>query len=337
MKVAIVTDKSRIEYLPTEEGLMEDKQKRKTVKNIKEALSSKFDCVEMLFDDDIIIRLKEEKIDLVFNLCNGIRGESRLSQLPAVLEYAGIPYTGSSPLGHALAYNKIYSCKLFRESGVPTPNFISVSHVKELENIDITNYPVLVKPKDEGSSRGIHEDSLVFNKEQLIKKLEEDLELYNPPIMITEFIEGREFSVGVLGKDDNIEVLPILEVDFSNLPDHLNNIYSFEVKVHYGDKTLYHIPARIKDDIKKKIEGTAIKAYNTLEMQDYARVDVRLKDDIPYVLEINSLPGLMRGHSDMTKMAEAAGIGYNSLIMKIIKNAIDRWDLYDKLGCNLIV
>ncbi|MCF6460706.1 D-alanine--D-alanine ligase family protein [Clostridium sp. Cult3] len=330
MKVAIITDKPRVKYLPTEEGLLEDKQKRNTIKGIKRVLSERFDCIDMVFDDNTVGKLKKEKIDLVFNLCNGIRGDARLSQLPAVLEYAGIPYTGSSPLGHGLAYNKIYSCRIFKESGVPTPNFIYVYDIKEIENVNI-NYPVLVKPKDEGSSRGIHENSLVFNKEELIQRIQKDLEIYNPPMMINEFIEGREFTVGVLGNNDNIDVLPILEVDFSNLPDHLNNIYSFEVKVHYGDKTLFHVPARLKEETKKKIENTAVKAYKALEMRDYARVDIRLKDGIPYVLEINSLPGLMKGHSDITKMAEAAGIGYKGLIMKIVKNAIDRYGLYDKL------
>jgi D-alanine-D-alanine ligase len=330
VKIAIITDKPRVKYLPTEEGLLEDKQKKNTIKNIKRVLSGRFDCIDMVFDDNTVGKLKKEKVDLVFNLCNGIRGDARLSQLPAVLEYAGIPYTGSSPLGHGLAYNKIYSCRIFKEAGVPTPNFIYVYDVKEIENMDI-NYPVLVKPKDEGSSRGIHENSLVFNKDELIQRIKKDLETYNPPMMITEFIEGREFTVGVLGNDDDIDVLPILEVDFSNLPDHLNNIYSFEVKVHYGEKTLFHVPARLKEETKNKIEKTAVKAYRALGMRDYARVDIRLRDGIPYVLEINSLPGLMKGHSDITKMAEAAGIGYKGLIMKIVKNAIDRYDLYNKL------
>lgn len=330
MKIAIVTDNPRAKYLPIEEGVMEDKQKKETIKNIKKVLSKRFNCIQMTFDDDIVSRLKHEKVDLVFNLCNGIQGDARLSQLPAVLEYAGIPYTGSSPLGHALAYNKIYSCRLFNEAGVPTPNFIYVFNVEDVENLDI-NYPVLIKPKDEGSSRGIHEDSLVFNKEQLVKRLKEDLKTYNPPMMITEFIEGREFTVGVLGNGEDVGVLPILEVDFSNLPDHLNNIYSFEVKVYYGDKTLFHIPARIEEETKNIIEKTAIKAYKVLGMRDYARVDIRLKDGIPYVLEINSLPGLMKGYSDITKMAEVAGIGYDGLIMKIVKNATERCGIYDKL------
>ncbi len=336
MKVAIVTDKPRAEYLHSEEGLLEDKQKRQTVKQLKKIISKKFNCINLVNDDNIIRKLKGEKVDLVFNLCNGIRGNSRLSQFPAILESAGIPYTGSSPLGHGLAYDKIYSGIVFKELGIPTPDFTYVYNVDNIKNMDI-NFPVLIKPKDEGSSRGIHEDSLIFDKDSLIKKIEEELKIYNPPIMIMEYIEGREFTVGVIGNKDNISVLPILEIDFSNIPKHLNKIYSFEVKTHYGDQTNYYIPAKLKRETKDKIEKIAIKAYKALSMRDYARVDFRLnKDGIPYVLEINSLPGLMKGHSDICKMANASRVGYEGLIMKIINNAIRRYDLNKKVEYNSI-
>ncbi len=331
MKVAIVTDQPRAKFLPTEEGVVEDKQKLETIKSIKEVLSEQFNCIDLVFDDNIITKLKKEKVDLVFNLCNGIRGDSRLSQFPAILEYIGIPYTGSSPLGHALAYNKIYSCRLFKEAGVSTPKFTYVYDLEEVENLNIT-FPVLIKPNDEGSSRGIHEDSLVFNMKDLRKRVEKDLKVYNPPIMITEYIEGREFTVGVIGNGKNVNTLPILEVDFSDLPKHLNNFYSFEVKFHYADKTRFYVPARLKKKSKEKIEKTAIKAYNALGIKDYARVDIRLKDeDTPYVLEINSLPGLMKDHSDITKMAKACNLGYKGLIMNIVRNAVERYDLDKKM------
>ncbi|NMB08789.1 MAG: ATP-grasp domain-containing protein [Tissierellia bacterium] len=326
MKIAIVTDKPRIEVLKNKEGLLEDKQKKQTIEEIKKVLSKRFKCINLVFDDNIVENLKKEQVDLVFNLCNGIKGNDRLSQLPAILEYAGIPYTGSSPLSHGLAYNKIYSSILFKKIGVPTPDFIYVYNIMELEDVNL-NYPVLVKPKDEGSSRGIYENSLVYNKKELIKKVEEDLKIYNPPILINEYIEGREFTVGILGNNENLKVLPILEIDFSNLPKDLNNIYSFEVKNYYGDKTTYHVPARLDNRIKRVIEKTSIKAYNILGMEDYARVDIRLKKDIPYVLEINSLPGLMKGHSDITKMAKAAGLDYEGLIMTIVKNAMKRQNI----------
>ena len=326
MKIAIVTDKPRIEVLKNKEGLLEDKQKKQTIEEIKKVLSKRFKCINLVFDDNIVENLKKEQVDLVFNLCNGIKGNDRLSQLPAILEYAGIPYTGSSPLSHGLAYNKIYSSILFKKIGVPTPDFIYVYNIMELEDVNL-NYPVLVKPKDEGSSRGIYENSLVYNKKELVKKVEEDLKIYNPPILINEYIEGREFTVGILGNNENLKVLPILEIDFSNLPKDLNNIYSFEVKNYYGDKTTYHVPARLDNRIKRVIEKTSIKAYNILGMEDYARVDIRLKKDIPYVLEINSLPGLMKGHSDITKMPKAAGLDYEGLIMTIVKNAMKRQNI----------
>lgn len=326
MKIAIVTDLPRSAFLPSEEGLMEDRQKRNTVKSIKEVLSERFTCVDLVFDENILNKLKREKVDLVFNLCNGIRGSSRISQLPAMLEFVGIPYTGSSPLGHALAYNKIYSCKLFNEANINTPKFAYVSDLDEIEHIDI-NLPAIVKPKDEGSSRGIHQSSLVFNKEELIKKVRECLNSYDPPVMITEYIDGREFTVGLLGNGENISVLPIVEIDFSNLPKHLHKFYSFEVKIHYGEKTIYHIPAKLDKDTQQKIEEIAIKAFKVLDLRDYARVDIRLKDGQPYVLEVNSLPGLMKGHSDITKMAEACGLGYKGLIFSIVENAMKRYNL----------
>jgi D-alanine-D-alanine ligase len=325
MKVAIITDKPRVKYLPTEEALMEDKQKSKTVKDLKKVLSKEFKCIDLVLDHNLIDNIKREKVDLAFNLCNGILGESRLSQLPAILEYAGIPYTGSSPLGHGLAYNKIISCKIFKESGIPTPEFTYVHTLDDINKINL-KFPILIKPKDEGSSRGIQEDSLVFDEESLVRKVREDLKIYNPPIMLTEYIEGREFTVGVLGNGSNVSALPILEIDFSNIPDHLNKFYSFEVKFKYEDETIYHIPAKLKETTRKKIENTAIRAFKSLGLKDYARVDIRLKDEIPYVLEINSLPGLDKDHSDICKMANASGIGYEGLVMKIVNSAMKRYN-----------
>lgn len=332
MKLAIITDRSRTKFLPVEEGLMEDKQKKKTVEEIKEVLSKRSNCMDMTLEDNIVSKLKNENIDLVFNLCNGIRGNMRITQLPAILEYAGIPYTGSSPLGHALAYDKIYTSKILRESGVPVPNFNYVYNIEEVKNLDIS-FPILVKPHDEGSSRGIHEDSLVNNMNSLIKIVKKELSLYNPPIMLTEYIEGREFSVGIIGNGSDTLVLPIQEVDFSGIPDDFSRFYSFEVKTYYGNDTDYHIPANLDRKQQKLIEETAVKAYEALSIRDYGRVDFRLRDGIPYVLEVNSLPGLQRERSDICKMAEACNMSYEELIMKIVKSAIRRYKTEDISSC----
>ncbi|NLU11262.1 MAG: ATP-grasp domain-containing protein [Tepidanaerobacter acetatoxydans] len=327
MKIAILIDEPRVSYLPGEEGLNEDLQKRKTVKNLKEVLSKRFECSLVKADSDIISKLQNENVSLVFNLCNGIRGETRQAQIPAILEFSGIPYTGSSILGHTLAINKNYACKVFKGSGVPTPEFISIydkADLMQLRNKEI-KFPVLVKPCDEGSGRGIHQDSLVYDFRSLKRKVQQELRLYNPPIMVTEYIKGREFTVGILGNGNNLKVLPILEISFEALPDDLAKFYSFEVKANYADKTIFRCPAPLDNKLKTKIENTAKKAYNALSLRDYARVDIRVKDDTPYVLEVNSLPGLQKGYSDITKMASACNLGYEGLILKIVENAINRY------------
>lgn len=323
MKIAIVRDQPRVEFLPGEEGIQEDKQHKITSKHIKEALSDEYEVINLIMDQDLIGNINEEHVDLVFNLCNGVQGEASLSQLPSILDYEGIAYTGSAPLGHGLAYNKIFSGKIFKASNIPTPGFTYVYNIEEIEKIDL-KFPLLVKPKDEGSSRGIKDDSLTYDKDSLINKVKESLELYNPPIMIMEYIDGREFTVGIIGNGEDIKVLPILEIDFSKLPKGLNKIYSFEVKFNHGNDTIYHIPARIDEITRKNISKTAINAFKSLGLRDYARVDIRLKDGKVYVIEINSLPGLDKNNSDICKMAYSADMEYNELIKKIVKMGLSR-------------
>lgn len=326
MKIAIVIDKSREKIIPLEEAQLEDRQKEKTLLEIKSILSKKYDCISLVADDNIIETLKAEKVDLVFNLCNGIHGYSRLSQIPAILEFANIPYTGSSVLGHSLAINKTFASTIFKSQDISTPDFVSIYNIEDLEDIDM-KYPILIKPNDEGSSRGIHQDSLVFDRENLIKKVKEELNIYNPPIMLNEYIDGREFSIGILGNGDDITILPIQEVDLSNLPETLLKFYSFEIKSYYKSYTKYHIPADLSNTEKNLIEESALKAYRSLHLMDYARVDIILRNGIPYVLEINSLPGLMKNKSALYRMAEATELGYDGMIMKIVDAARKRYNI----------
>lgn len=319
MRIAIVTDESRTKFLPTIEGQLEDAQKARTIKSLKEVISSKYDCIDLVFDDNLIENLKKEKIDLVFNLCNGIRGGSRLSQLPSLLEHEGFLYTGSGPLGHGLAYSKIYSGMIFKQLGIPTPDFTYVHTIEELNGIKI-DYPLFVKPSDEGSSRGIYQDSIVYDKESLYKKVEKLLKEYDSPAMIMEFIHGKEFTVGII-ENGNI-VLPVMEIDFSELPEGFHKIYSFEVKNEYKHAKKHYVPARISKDLEDKIKETALRAFKALNLRDYARVDIRVMDDIPYVIEINSLPGLDRENSNISKMAKVAGIGYEGLVLGIVECAL---------------
>ncbi|NLZ39302.1 MAG: ATP-grasp domain-containing protein [Firmicutes bacterium] len=325
MRIAIVTDRSRMDFLPPEEALQEDAQKHRTVEQVQEVLSKHYDCIALTADDEIISKLRAENIDLVFNLCNGLRGDSKTAQLPAMLEFAGIAYTGSAVVGHTLAINKLLSLQAFQTASIPTPKFAAVYSLADLDNLNL-EFPIIVKPNDEGSSRGIHQDSLIFDWASLRKKVAEELELYRPPILLNEFIKGREFTIGVVGNEDETEVLPIQELDLSALPEELSKFYSFEVKTYYKEKTIYHLPAPLTAAEKELIEKTAIRAYQALMIRDYGRVDIRLKDGIPYVLEINSLPGLQKGRSSLWRIAEAkADLGYEGLILRIVSIALRRY------------
>lgn len=326
MKIAILTDKSRKDFLPSEEAIQEDNQKKETVASLKKVLSKKYDCISLTNDEYLIDNLKKENVDLVFNLCNGLVGESKLAQVPALLESINMPYTASSVLGHALASSKLYSAKLFEANNIPTPKFIPIYKNTNLEKLDI-NYPVIIKPNDEGSSRGIHQDSLVFNLEELKSKVKKDLSLYNEPILLNEYISGREFSIGVIGNTSDIDILPIQEVDLSGLPGDLLKFYSFEIKTYYKEYTKYYIPPTLTEFEYNTIKNASIDAFNALDLKDYARVDIILKDNIPYVLEINSLPGLMENKSALYRMSEACELGYDNFIFKIIETTLKRYNM----------
>lgn len=325
MKIAIVTDDSRTKYLKDIEGEYEDAQKARTIKSLKKTISKNYECIDLIFDEDLVENLKSKKIDLVFNLCNGIVGASRLSQLPALLEFAEIPYTGSKPLGHALAYNKIYAAKTFKADDIPTPKFTHINFIEELEDIKM-DYPLFIKPADEGSSRGIYQDNIVNNKFELYTIVEKLIKRYNTPIMVMEYIQGTEFTVGVIGNGE--KVLPIVEVDFSNLPKDFYRIHSFEVKNQYQDCVRYHIPGRLGDHLQEEIKKIAIDVFNSLALKDYCRMDIILRDNIFYVIEVNSLPGLEKGYSDICKMADVEGIGYDGLINNIIDSAKKRYNMH---------
>lgn len=215
---------------------------------------------------------------------------------------------------------------MFKLSDIPTPDFVLVHNHKELHQLkekDI-EFPVIVKPSDEGSGRGIHQDSLVYDMASLKDKVIEELEIYNPPVMITEFIDGREFTVGIVEDGADMKVLPILEIDFQKLPKGFAKFYSFEVKSKYEAETIFKCPAAMREELRERIRRTAKKAYKALNLKDYARIDIRVKNNTPYVLEINSLPGLLKDYSDITKMAKVSGMGYDGLILNIVKSALFR-------------
>ncbi|MFW9969497.1 MAG: ATP-grasp domain-containing protein, partial [Candidatus Odinarchaeota archaeon] len=243
-------------------------------------------------DENVYENLKIVKPDLVFNRAEGIRGESRESHIPAMLEMLKIPYVGSNVLTTAIGLNKTWAKKCLAYHKILTPRFITVSDISEIGNFDLT-FPVILKPNEEGSSMGINEDNVVFNIENLKVKLENLLNTYQQSILVEQFIQGREFSVGLLGKaGEDPEVLSILEIDYSTLPKETGNVFGQRAKTIYDSLDHYICPAKISKDLKKRLQISSINIWKHLDIRDFGRIDFRMntKNQI-YFLEINPLPG----------------------------------------------
>lgn len=330
-KIGLIVDKPNIE-INNKEANCADEQKEVTADKVSEVLSKRYKTKKIISDKKIIEKLEKSDIDIAFNLSTGVRGESRQSQVPAILEMLGIPYVGSDVLAHAMALNKAVAKQIFRFHQVPTPDFQIFNTGKEEINPSL-KFPVIVKPACEGSGFGIHKDSVVYDKEALFKKVWQLLNQYQPPVLVEEFIEGREFTVGIIGNGNNKKILPILEIDFKDIPEEYGKFYTFEVKTDFGDKTKFYCPAPLSEGLEKTIKEYASKAFDALGCRDIGRVDIRLRDNKPYIIEINSLPGLKPVYSDLPKMAEAAGITYEELIMQILEEAIKRIKCNKKVQC----
>jgi len=315
MKIAIVHD------------LNINNEESKMVESVNNAISKKYNCELVPFDDNFVSKIKN--YDFVFNLSNKGGRETKQLHVPSILDKLGIPYTASNAYSHALCLDKITTKIIMKFHNIPTPSFMY---------FDIGEFPdkigedkvYIVKPPREGSARGITRKSVVNNLEDMKEQIKKIHKEFKQPALVEEFIDGIEVSVGLIGNADNLEVLPILEIDFSNLPKGLERFYSFEVKHNYGELTNYVCPARISYEIKEKLEFYAKKIFKMLSLKDYARMDVRIRGDEIYFIEVNSLPQLVPVYSDITKMAKAAGMEYDDLILKILESAIKRYKEEEK-------
>ncbi len=305
-----------------------------TIEMIKHGIeSSGHEYIFIEADENFLESVKKVKPDIVFNRAEGIRGESRESHIPAILEMLGIPYVGANVLSTAVCLNKGWTKKFLAFHNILTPQFHILSNVRQVNNLEF-KYPIILKPNEEGSSVGINEDNVVIEKKHLVKKLGAMLKEYNQPILAEQFIQGREFSVGVLdGLGSKPEVLAILEIDFSKFPAEVAGVFGQKAKTIYEGLDHYVCPAKIPKDLKKKIERVSIEICRLLEIPDFARIDFRMDDDENlYFLEINPLPGMdfdpdNQDISFFPYMAMKSGYTYDQLIQKLIDSAARRYGL----------
>jgi D-alanine-D-alanine ligase len=301
-----------------------------TIEYIRKALESAGHVVVDLGGGiEFIQNILLERVDIVFNIAEG-RGNyrSRESQIPAILEMLDIPYTGSDPNCLAICLDKPLTKKLVMIAGISTPDWRVVNNKEELEAIswDGFPFPAIVKPAYEGSSKGVHGKSLVDTKEQTYNVVDELLKVYEQPIMIEQFIDGDEVTVGVLGNSPQNTVLGMMRI----LPRKKKNnfVYSVEVKRDWRNLVDYEAPANLKDEVRKEIVLSSLRAYELLGCRDFARIDFRVsKDGIPYMLEINPLPGL-GDYSDLIIMALKLGWSHEGLIVAVFNAALRRYPLW---------
>ena len=277
-------------------------------------------------DEKLPAWLSRHAVDVAFNIAEGFRGECREARVPALLELLGIPYTGSGVLALALALDKAKSKQLFRCAGIPTPNFQLFGHPDNPLDGRL-KYPLIVKPNCEGSAKGVSVSSVVQNEAQLRIQVRQIFERYQQEALVEEYVEGTELTVGILGEDG---ILPLLEIDFSECGLSGEYFYSWRMKEFQGDKGLHLVPrfwcpARLAPEVTQAVQSVAWKAAKALGTRDVVRVDIRLSSDgIPYVLEVNPLPGMDPQESNLPFMVRAAGIRYEAFVNQLVRQALER-------------
>ncbi len=302
-----------------------------TIKSIVDALRAGGNEVYLVEADKGILNwLQNNRVDIVFNIAEGLHGASRESQVPAILDFLNIPYTGSGVLALSVALNKALTKKLLEQADIPTPKYKLFKTPNDISDAGL-KYPLIVKPNSEGSAKGISISSVVWNKEELTREVERTYRVYSQEIIVEEFIEGKELTVGILGNGSPF-VLPILEIDFSSCQHSGEFFYTWKVKEYekevdetLGLTPLWHCPARLTEEENRKVIDVALRAHSLIGCVDLSRVDIRLsKDGIPYVLEVNPLPGLDPKDSNLPYIAKCAGLSYADLINKILELALER-------------
>jgi D-alanine-D-alanine ligase len=301
-----------------------------TIDAVKNALELGGHDVTLVEADEFAYeKLKDIKPEFVFNVAEGYYGASRESQIPAMLEMLNIPFTGSDSITIGICHDKSRCKEILSYYNIPNSKFFISNIQFDKNNLE---FPKFVKPLHEGSSKGIYNSSLANNLKELESEIARIKECYNQPALVEDFIGGKEFTVAMLGNGENVKVLPIVEVNLDFVPEGFNKIYSYEVKWFFDTREnqldIFTCPAKISKEIYQSIEKVCRDAYNVLRIKDWARIDVRLdKNNIPNIIEINPLPGILpdpRDNSCYPKAARHAGMDYNAMINAVLNEAIGR-------------
>jgi D-alanine-D-alanine ligase len=267
--------------------------------------------------------------DLVFNLTESFDGDdTKEMNVVAYVDLLGLRYTGAGPHSIFLAQDKAIAKKIFAFHGIKTP-FFATSYRGRIEHAHDISFPLIVKPSWEDGSIGIDAGAVVKNVKEMMERVQYIQDEFDSPALIEEYIEGREIYAGVLGNYERAQVLPLVELDLSRLPEGTPKIASYDVKFEKNTEayklTKSHIAEDLDEETAKRLSDTALAAYRALKLRDYGRIDMRLapNGDV-YVIEANPNPWLA-SRQEFSMAAKAAGLSYAELIGSIIDLAMSRY------------
>ena len=295
-------------------------------------------------DEDLPFALREEKPDICFNIAEGLGGDAREAQVPALLEMMKIPYTGSRVLTNGISLDKTLTKRIWRDRRLPVAPFQEFLIGDEALRADL-EFPLFVKPAREGTGMGVDTNAIVNNEKELRERTDYIINTYQQPALVEMFLPGREFTVGILGRTDaklysrhpewyekdGFHRFPILELDMTRSVTPM--VYSQEAKskdVGGEGAPGYFCPAEIEPELEKKLKYFAFRAHFLLNALDVSRTDIRLDaQGNPRVMEINTLPGLTANYSDLCLQSKAEGIRYEDLILEILYLGASRWGMVE--------
>lgn len=304
-----------------------------TIRAVESALAFCHRVTLVNADLDAFTAFRRLQPDLVFNIAEGLNGASREAQIPAMLDMLAIPYTGSDPVTLGNCLDKRRTKEILGFHRISTPRFAVVDSPDRLPAFP--GYPLIVKPAFEGSSKGVTDRALVRDRAALIRQVRWVQETCGQSVLVEEFLPGREFTVALLGNGANVQVLPIVEINFGSLPAGVSPIYSWEAKWLWDREeaplSIFTCPARIEPLLRRRIEKICRQAFLLMGCRDWCRIDVRLdRRGLPAIIELNPLPGILprpEQNSCFPKAARAAGFSYEEMILAVVDHACRRLDL----------
>ena len=266
--------------------------------------------------------------DLVFNLTESYAGDdTKEMNVAAYMDLLGLPYTGAGPHAHFLAQDKATAKKMFAFHEIRTP-FFATAYRGNIDHAHDVKFPLIVKPQSEDGSIGIDAEAVVTGVKELMERVEYVQNEFDSPALIEEYIEGREIYAAILGSYEKTEVLPLVELDLSKLPEGTPKIASRDVKFETDSRAYKLTKSKVVEDLDEgtaqKLQETAIAAYRAVKLRDYGRIDMRLTaDGDVYVIEANPNPWLSSKH-EFAMAAKKSGRSYTQLIGEIVELAVER-------------